>query len=110
MGELNTARLDQLRAMLREEPRDAFLLYALALELKARNDLHGAITQFKELLSIDPGNIPGHYQLAVTLSETGQPAEAIACAAEGLRLATEQRDAKAMGELRELLQGLDEDE
>lgn len=110
MGDVNTGRLDQLRALLKEEPRDPFLLYAMALELKARNELHAAVVQFNELLSVDPRNIPGHYQLAVTLSEAGRPSEAIASAAEGLRLATEQRDVKAMGELRELLQGLDEDE
>ena len=110
MGERNTVRLEQLRALLKEEPRDPFLHYAMALELKALDDRPAAIARFKELLSIDPGNVPGHYQLAVALSEAAQPGEAVMIAREGLRLATEQRDAKAMGELRELLQGLDEDE
>ncbi len=110
MGELNTSRLAKLRAMLKEEPRDAFLHYAIALELKAGQDLPSALMQFQELLAIDPQNIPGHYQLALVLSELGRRTEAVAKAREGLRLANDQRDLKAAGELRELLLGLDEDE
>ncbi len=101
-------RLERLRALLKEEPRDVFLHYAIALELRSRHDLPAAMMQFYELLDIDPGNIPGHYQMALVYDELGRSGDAIQTARNGLALAADQRDLKAMSELRELIQRLED--
>lgn len=106
----NVDRLDHLRSMLKEEPRDVFLHYAIALELKALHDLPAAMMQFYELLDIDPGNIPGHYQMALVFDELGRCGDALGIARKGLELASDQRDLKAMAELRELIQRLQDHE
>jgi tetratricopeptide (TPR) repeat protein len=99
-----SARLDQLRAMLRDEPKDVFLHYAIMLELRKLNDHPEALLQGYELLEIDPGYVPAHYQMALLLHELGQPADALARCESGLRLATAQRDLKAAREFNELRQ------
>lgn len=109
-GSEDTTRLDQLRAMLVEEPKDVFLHYAIMLELKKLNNHPAALMQCYELLDIDPGNIPAHYQMALLLHDLGQPADALARCNHGMRLASAQRDLKAMREFRELYQRFTEEE
>lgn len=108
--EPDTTRLDQLREMLKAEPQDVFLHYAIMLELKKVENLPAALMQCYELLDIDPGNIPTHYQMALLFQDLGQPDDAIHRCERGLALATEQRDLKAMREFRELMQRLLEEE
>ena len=97
------SRLEQLRAMCEQEPRDVFLHYAIALELKAMNNRAAAMMELYKLLDIDPGHIPGHYQLALLFAEMDRREDAIEKASRGMALAGEQRDLKALKEFRELL-------
>jgi len=70
-GSNGVSRLEQLRAMLVDEPGDVFLHYAIALELKAASNRPAAMMQFYMLLDIDPEHIPAHYQLALIFAEMG---------------------------------------
>jgi ABC-type multidrug transport system ATPase subunit len=105
-GSNGVSRLEQLRAMLVDEPGDVFLHYAIALELKAASNRPAAMMQFYMLLDIDPEHIPAHYQLALIFAEMGQTGDAIAKARAGIELAEAQRDVKALREFRELLRNV----
>lgn len=108
-GQYTTARLEQLRSMLLEEPNDVFLHYAIALELKSINNKTAAMMQLYMLLDIEPGHIPGHYQLALLFAEMDQRRDAIEKATAGMLLADDQRDLKALREFRELIQRVEQE-
>jgi tetratricopeptide (TPR) repeat protein len=79
-------RLEQLRAMLAEEPGDLFLRYAIALEHKRMGAMEQAVLQLEDILREEPGHLPSYYQLAVMLADLGRSQEAIeACNAGSLR-------------------------
>jgi tetratricopeptide (TPR) repeat protein len=99
---MSAERLQQLRSMLLEEPKDAFIRYAIALELKREGLMEQAATALGELLTEDPKYIACYYQLALLQAELGSAADALhTCEAGSLQcLAT--GDRKARAELMEL--------
>jgi thioredoxin-like negative regulator of GroEL len=65
---MSTERLQQLRAMLAEEPSDAFIRYAIALELKRAGQMEQAANDLGTLITEDPKYIACYYQLALILA------------------------------------------
>lgn len=97
-------RLEQLRALLIEEPADVFLRYAMALELRRLGRNGEAIEILDGLVKTDPGHIPTYYQLAVLLAEAGEHRDALAaCEAGMLRclVAGDQRTRSELAGLKE---------
>ena len=92
-------RLDQLQAMLQEEPGDKFLRYAIALEHKRGGEMEQAIAGLEALVKEDPKYIPPYYQLALTLAELDRAAEAIAACEAGALQCIITGDRKARAEL-----------
>ncbi|MCW5898370.1 MAG: hypothetical protein KIT10_03785 [Flavobacteriales bacterium] len=83
---MSEERLEQLHAMLAEEPGDAFLRYAIALEHRRRGEMEQAIAGLESLLADDPAHIASYYQLALLLADADRITEAIAaCEAGALR-------------------------
>lgn len=83
---MSADRLSQLRKLLADEPEDAFLRYAIALELKRLDRTGEAIAQLEQLATDQPEHIATYYQLASLLAEAGRKEEAIAaCDAGALR-------------------------
>ncbi len=101
-------RLQQLRAMLTDEPGDAFLRYAIALELKRQGFFAEAITDLEALLKDQPDHIASYYQLAVLLADLDRAKEAIdACDAGALQCMVS-GDRKARAELLALKETLED--
>lgn len=96
---MSAERLAQLRALLAEEPGDAFLRYAIALELKRQGHADEAIAQLRALLDDVPDHVPSHYQIALLLAEAGRAAEAMAACEAGALRALVAGDRKARAEL-----------
>lgn len=94
---MSVERLAQLQELLRDEPGDAFLRYAIALELNRLGRMDEAITGLQELLLNQPEHVPSYYQLAMLLGEMSRTSEAIAvCEAGALRcIITGERKARA---------------
>ena len=83
---MSSDRLAQLRTLLADEPRDAFLRYAVALELKRLGKGEEALDTLEALVTEVPEHIPTYYQLALLLADVGRTAEAMsACQAGALR-------------------------
>jgi len=101
-----TSRLDKLRNMLKEEPQDAFLLYALAHELAQAGQLEDAITRFDQALVAEPTYCYAYFHKAKCFEELGRHEEAEATVRSGLARASAVGDAQAAGELRSLLEEL----
>ncbi len=96
--------------MLAEEPNDAFIRYAIALELKRAGKMEEAVNDLWILLKADPKYTACYYQLAVILIDLGRAEDAMhVCEAGSLQCITT-GDRKARAELLELKKAIAGDE
>lgn len=99
---MSAERLAQLRALLADEPGDAFLRYAIALELKRVGNMEEAVADLEALLRDHPAHVPSYYQMAVMLADLGRFPEAMAACDAGMLHSTVAGDQKARAELNSL--------
>ena len=103
---MSTDRIGQLRAMLAQEPGDAFIRYAIALELKRAGQMAEAANDLEALLLDDPKYIACYYQLALILADLGRANEAAHVCTIGSLQCITTGDRKARLELLELKKAL----
>ncbi len=105
-----STRLDQLRALLADEPRDIFLRYAIALELKRLDRHDEALADLEALARDEPKHIATYYQLATMLAEAGRTKEAMEACEAGALQCIVMGDRKTRAELIGLKEALEEGE
>jgi tetratricopeptide (TPR) repeat protein len=101
-------RLEQLEEMLRNEPNDSFLNYALALEFAKINEVEKAIIIIETILERDQNYLGAYYQLGKFYEQTLQPEKAIAAYQKGIEIARKHNNMKTLGELNTALQILED--
>ncbi len=106
---MTTSRLLQIQEMLKTEPNDLFLNYALALEYARLNDLKKAIELITNVLLLDQNYLGAYYQLGAYYEQTGQLQNAINTYKKGIIIAQQQKNIKTLGELNEALAILDDE-
>lgn len=99
-------RLNNLKKMLELTPEDAFLNYALAMEMLAQNDLIATENQMHKVLEINPEYLPVYYQMGKISELKGCLNEAIEWYRKGIELAKTQKDFKTHSELQTALDNL----
>lgn len=97
------SRLDQIVEMLKSDPNDSFLNYALALEYAKEGKTEKAIESIEQLLARDKNYLGAYYQLGKFYEETDNVSAAINIYQKGIEIAREQKNRKAEGELNEAL-------
>ncbi len=100
---MTTNRLQQIENMLKDEPNDSFLTYALALEYAKANELYKAIEIIEKLLNKDENYLGAYYQLGKLYEETLQTDHAIGAYKRGILIARQQNNKKAISELNQAL-------
>ncbi len=103
-----TSRLEQIQEMLKNEPNDSFLNYALALEYAKIDEVKKAIELIDELLKRDENYLGAYYQLGKYYEQTEQKQNAILTYQKGILIAKQKNDRKAVGELNEALMQLED--
>jgi predicted Zn-dependent protease len=103
-----TPRMDQIEAMLKDNPDDAFLRYGLAMEHSSQGDDATAVTQLRELIALDPTApyIPAFLMCGQALVRLGKEGEAADVLKQGIAAATTAGTPEAMharGEMEGLL-------
>lgn len=93
-----TPRMAQLRAMLADDPHDAFLLYGLAMEHAGQGDDAEAARVLREIIAREP-YVPAYLQAGQALLRLGDDAEAAAVLRAGVAEAERQGNAHAAGEM-----------
>ncbi|MBK8339956.1 MAG: tetratricopeptide repeat protein [Flavobacteriales bacterium] len=106
---MSADRLDQLRGMLADDPGDAFLRYAIALELKRKGELAPAVADLEQLLRDKPDHVASYYQLALMLADLGRTSEAVSTCEAGMLQCIVTGDRKARVELQQLRTSLEGD-
>lgn len=99
---MNSQRLLQLQEMLKTEPTDSFLNYALALEYGKEN-VKKAIEIIEELLLRDENYLGAYYQLGKYYEQLQQNEKAVIVYQRGIKIAQQQKNKKTEGELNEAL-------
>jgi hypothetical protein len=97
---MNTARIESLLQLRKEDPTDPFYPYALSLEYASDNQyIEKAIDLLTELRESHPDYLPLYYQLGSLLKVVGQSAVALEIVEKGMQRALEQHQQHAFREL-----------
>jgi len=102
-------RVDEIKKMLKTDPNDSFLTYALALEHEKAGELKVAIKILEELNRQDPEYLGSYYKLGQLYEISNKADKAITIYRAGIKLADEKNDFKAKGELEEALWLIEEE-
>jgi Tfp pilus assembly protein PilF len=89
--------------LLKKEPNDVFLIYALGIEYVAELDLKEAEEKFKKVLSIDENYIAAYYQLGKLFESQLRNEEALTYFRIGLEKAKEQKNNRSVNEFKEAI-------
>ncbi len=104
------SRLEQLTEMLATEPDDAFLNYALALELDKAERHAESLALFEKLIEFDPPYVPAFFMAGQMLSRLDRNAEATSFLTRGIAEARKQGNGHAAGEMTEFLAMIEENQ
>lgn len=99
-------RKTQILSLLKDNPNDVFLQYALAMEFMSADETDAAIDILSSLKSQEPDYLPTYYQLAKLYEATGANNLAIETYEAGMLVAQKANDRKTLGELRSALEEL----
>ncbi len=94
-----TNRIEQLQKFYEADPGDPFNIYALAIEYLNDAPLTSR-SLFEKLLTEHKTYLPTYYHAAKLYHELGEHDKAVAVYEEGMTLARDQNNAKALRELR----------
>lgn len=103
-----TPRMEQLEAMLAEDPSDVFLRYGLAMEYAGQGDDAMAVTVLRELMAqASEPYVPAFLQAGQALMRLGRESEAAAVLRDGIVAARQAGNDHAMGEMQGFLATLE---
>ena len=105
---LQSERLIALQKLLEKEPNDSFLNYAHALELQKLGNTVKAIEIIEAILKKDINYLGAYYQLGQLYELSGEKEKARNTYLQGTTIAQNQRQTKALSELKHAIYLLDE--
>ncbi len=101
---MTTSRIDKIQAMLLEDPRDSFLRYTLAMELRKLDENEKSLKLLAELADNDePKYVAAFFMAAQQLVELDRLDEARRFLRDGIDEARRQDNQHAAAEMSELL-------
>ena len=102
------SRREQIETMLKDDPSDVFLRYALGMELKKAGEVEAAVAKMHELTLEAKPHVPAFFMAAQYQAELGEVESSREYLRHGIEHAREQGDLHAASEMREFLQTLGE--
>jgi hypothetical protein len=99
MAEPMNKRLAMLEKVTASPQADSFAFYCLGMEYRKEGRVDDALGAFETLRGRDPGYLPMYLMAGQMLREASRLADAAVWLKQGIELATEKRDSKALGEL-----------
>ena len=95
--------------MMQEDPEDAFLPYAIALEYVKINDWQAAKNGFESALAIQQDYLPVYYHFGKLYEQLQEIDNAINCYGKGMIIAKQQRNNHTLAELQGAMMAINED-
>lgn len=105
----NSDRLEEIKKMMKTDPNDSFLTYALALEYEKIGDTQKAISIIEQLTVEDPDYLGAYYKLGQLYESQDKIEAAEKIYRKGIELADAKNDSKTKGELEEALWLIEEE-
>ena len=99
MASAMNKRLAMLEKLTASAAADSFAFYCLGLEYRKEGRVDEALTAFGSLRTRDPAYLPMYLMAGQMLREAGRLAEAASWLTQGIELASQKNDSKALGEL-----------
>lgn len=97
------SRVSEIKKMLKTDPNDSFLTYALALEYEKAEQPKEAVKVIENLIGRDPNYLGAYYKLGKLYEQGNKLEKAKKVYITGIKLADEKNDYKTKGELEESL-------
>jgi Tfp pilus assembly protein PilF len=98
-----TNRIDTLKAMVAQNPADAFARYGLAMEFIKGGELGNAAAEFRALLEHNPNYAAAYFHGGQVLEKLGDVEQARAFYEKGVAVTTRTGDQHARSELQAAL-------
>jgi tetratricopeptide (TPR) repeat protein len=92
-------RVEALKAMLAEDPKNSFARYGLAMEHVKTGELEAAVDEFRALLDSDPNYAAAYFHSGQAFERMGRVEDARAMYELGIEITTRSGDAHARSEL-----------
>ena len=96
-------RMEVLKNMLEQNPRDSFVRYGLAMEHVKGGELEAAVREFAALLEHNPDYAAAYFHGGQTLEKLGRVEEARAMYERGIAVTTRTGDRHTRSELQAAL-------
>jgi Tfp pilus assembly protein PilF len=96
-------RIDVLKSMVEQDPKNTFARYGLALEYVKAGQPESGVEEFRKLLADNPDYAAGYYHAARTLEGMGRIDEARDMYEQGIAVTTRTGDAHTRSELQAAL-------
>ena len=103
------SRIDEILKMMKTDPKDSFLSYALALEYEKSGKLQKAIEIIEQLIKDDPEYLGAFYKLGQLYELKDELTTAEEIYKRGILLAEAKKDNRTKGELEEALWLIEEE-
>ena len=103
-------RLQQLLIFLEKSPQDSFTLYSIAYEYMQQAHWEKAVDYFTQLRNMHPDYVGLYYHLGKIQEHLDQVDQAFATYEAGMKVAEQQNNTHALGELQRAWQQLKEEE
>jgi Tfp pilus assembly protein PilF len=94
-----TNRLDILKQMLEQDPRNSFARYGLAMEYSKTGDLQAAVEHFKSLIASDGTYVAAYYHCGQALEKLGDVDAARTIYEKGVIASAEKGDLHTRSEI-----------
>lgn len=97
------SRLEVLKNLVAQNPRDSFTRYGLAMEYASQGNLEEALSEYQALLSVNQDYPAAYYHGGQTLAKLGRLEEARAMYAQGIEVTGRLGDLHTRDELKAAL-------
>jgi tetratricopeptide (TPR) repeat protein len=94
-----TNRLDILKQMLEQDPKNTFARYGLAMEFAKSGDLDQAVAEFQTLIATDENYAAAYFHAGQALEKSGKLDEARAVYEKGIEVTTRKGDLHTRSEI-----------
>jgi Flp pilus assembly protein TadD len=94
-----TNRLDVLRQMVEQDPKNTFARYGLAMELANQGNLQQAVEEYRNVLREDENYAAAYYHGGQALEKLGQVEQARALYEKGIEVTTLKGDGHTRAEI-----------
>jgi tetratricopeptide (TPR) repeat protein len=96
-------RLEVLKSMVEQNPKDSFSRYGLAMEYGNTGDLERAIHEYQNLLAVNPDYAAAYFHGGQTLEKLGRREDARAIYRQGIEATTRMGDLHTRSEIQAAL-------